>query len=93
MESELSGIFQVKVVTKNIVLKLLGGPAPSCFGSGVPLSEETYKFSEPNFKKQSARGFLLKWCSCARVFFSIRLLALACNFIKKETLALMLQET
>ena len=87
MESELSSVFQVKVVTKNIVLKLSRDPAPSCFGSGVPLFEETYKFSEPNFKKQSTRGVLLKRCSCARVSFSIRLLVLACNFIKKETLA------
>ena len=45
MESELFGIFRVKVVAKNILLGSLG---PSCFCNVMSLFEETNKFSELN---------------------------------------------
>ena len=51
MKSELSGIFQVNLVAKNIVFGSLGTqrPTQSCFCSMISLFEETYKFSEPNY--------------------------------------------
>ena len=48
MESELSGLFQVKVAAKNIVFGSLGDPTQSWFCSMMSFFEETYKFFEPN---------------------------------------------
>ena len=46
MESELSGIFRVKVVAKTTVLTSMGSQRQAVFA--MSLFEETYKFSEPN---------------------------------------------
>ena len=47
MESELSGVFQLKMVTKNSVW-VPGDPTQSCFCCMMSLFEETCKLSEPN---------------------------------------------
>ena len=46
MESELSDIFQVKLVAKNSVW-IPGDPKSGCLCSVTSLSEETYEYSEP----------------------------------------------
>ena len=48
MESEISGIFPVKVVAKNKVLGSLGTQRQACFCSVMSLFEEAYKFLELN---------------------------------------------
>ena len=62
MESKLSGIFQVKVVTKNLVLS-------ACLCSMISLFEERYKFSEPNcytlvFSLLNSTLFSFMWKEC-----------------------------
>ena len=48
MEFELTGIFQVKLASKNIVTQVPGELTPSCFCSVMSFSEKTYRLSEPD---------------------------------------------